>query len=200
VKIVGEFSRTVPNNVFARVTVDFKNEVTEPPIIVKSRIKPGILTESFVTAAERGLQDALQSGRVGYPLLNMQATIVDGEMNPETSTDEAFYAAAANAVQNALSGDNLLLLEPILRVDVTSPAEALGAVQNDLIKRGASIEKIDYDDRTAIIVAFSPLAKMFNYADELASVTGGRAAGALTPSHYAPAPDSVLRKMLDPDS
>jgi len=199
IRVTGECIRAMPQNMFARLVVEFTNERTEPPIQVRSRIKPGILPDQFVAAAERGLKGALQSGRLGYPLLNVQALIIGGEMTQEASSEVAFEAAASDAVQRALSETNLLLLEPILRVDVNAPVEALGAVQTDLIKRGASIENTEYNDKIAIIQAFSPLAKMFNYADELRSLTQGRAAATLTPSHYDAAPDSVLRLMLDPD-
>jgi len=199
VVVEGECDRTFgTTNLFARVKVEFYNRKGEQPVTVTSKIKPGDVNPLFVAAAERGLKSSLQSGELGFPVLNVQAVLIGVTADPERSTEVAFEVAANDACLKALK-NNVVLLEPIMRLDVTVPDEFLGNVISDLSSRRASIERTESNGRYSEVEAFVPLAKMFDYADKVRSITQGRAGSTLEPHEYAPAPDEVLRAMVDPE-
>ncbi|VTS01600.1 elongation factor G [Tuwongella immobilis] len=200
ITVVGEFIRTAGStSFFAKVVVKFDNQKNDQSATVNHRIKPNHLKAEFLTAAERGLRNGLMSGALGYPILNTQATIIDAEQDELLSNEVAFEAAGNDAVQKALQ-DNVILLEPIMKVAVTVPDDFVGNIIADLSARGAEITKTESTGKLMELEALVPLAKMFDYADKARSLSQGRAASSLTPSHYAAAPESVLRAMLDPDS
>jgi elongation factor G len=185
-------------SLFAKVTVEFTNRKSDQPVTVTSRLAAATVNPLFVAAAERGLKSALQSGELGFPVLHVQATLTDAAFDPERSNEVAFEAAANDAVQKALK-NNIVLLEPIMKLDVVVPDEFLGNVISDLSARRASIESTESNGRYSEVEAHVPLAKMFDYADKLASMTQGRASSSLEPQAYAPAPEEVLRSILNPE-
>src|SRR5262249_16378560 len=139
VKVEGEFSRQNPAQ-FAKLTVDFGNARKDTPISVVSRVPAEKLPPLLAAAAERGLDFGWRSGIVGFSLLHVHATIVDAQVDPQLSTEIAFEAAATHAVSNALR-HNILLLEPIMRVEVQVPDEFYGAITADLNAKRAEITK-----------------------------------------------------------
>jgi elongation factor G len=198
-RVQGECVRQAgTTGVFARVTAEFEHTEGEPSIIVDKRIKPEALSPLFLAAAEKGIRGALQSGELGYPVMNVKAVIVDGAMDPQLSNETGFEAAGADAVHKAMR-DNIVLLEPIMRLEVTVPEEYLGPVTADLNARRADIRELLTRGKLRVIEALVPLAKMFDYADKVRSLSQGRANSTLEPHSYAPAPDDVLRGFLNPD-
>src|SRR5438552_2453421 len=127
----GEFvKQSGTTGLFGKVTVEFAN--ADGPVTVTSRLPVDRLPPLLRAAAERGLRDALQSGgEFGYPVLNVQATIIDGTYDEQMSNEVAFVAAAADAARRAFK-DNVLLLEPIMHVEVATPEESLGPITADL--------------------------------------------------------------------
>jgi elongation factor G len=196
ITVEGEFVRQAGTaGLFARVTVEFEPftpDVSEQPVLVENRLKPGILLPAFVEAAEQGIRDALQSGELGYPVINVKATIIKGEMNQELSNEVAFQAAGKDAVNRALR-DNVIVLEPVMRVEVLVPEEYLGPVMADLNARRADIEQLVTRGKLSVIEAIVPLFRMFDYSDTVRSLTQGRAGWTMEPHAYAPAPEEVLR-------
>jgi elongation factor G len=200
VNVEGEFVKQAGGTgMFAKLTVQFTNEPVEPPVQVTSRLPEGALSPQFATAAERGLRDALQSGgEFGYPVLHVQAAITGGQMDEQLSNETAFVAAAADAVRKAFK-DNTQLLEPIMKIEVSTPDEALGAVTSDLNARRAEIIQISPHGRWWAVEAHAPLAKMFDYADKLRSVSQGRASSTMEPHSYREAPPDVLQSFFGSD-
>ncbi|HMC90668.1 MAG TPA: elongation factor G, partial [Gemmataceae bacterium] len=137
----------------------------------------------------------LQSGELGYPVINVQATIVKGQMDQEMSNEVAFQAAGADAVNKALK-DNFVLLEPVMRLEVTVPEEYLGPVTADLNGRRAEIEQLFTRGKLRVIEAIVPLARMFDYSDKVRSLSQGRAGWTMEPHAYRPAPEETLRGLL----
>src|SRR5208283_3714228 len=115
----------------------------------------------FLASAEQGIRGALQSGELGYPVMNIRAILVDGEMDPQFSNETAFQAAGADAVHKALR-DNIILLEPVMHLEVTVPEEYLGPVTADLNARRAEIREILIRSRLRVVEALIPLARMFD--------------------------------------
>jgi elongation factor G len=193
IRIEGECDRYLGGKqLFARLCVEFDNRRAEQPVTVISKLKPGILTPNFQTAAENELRSALQTGEFGNPLLNVQATIVDGQMDPVNSDEAAFAIAAADAVRKALA-ENVLILEPIMKVNVTTPSEFLGNVISDLGIRRGEITNQALHGAFSEVIALVPLIELFDYADRVRSLTQGRASSTMEPQSYAPAPAEVLR-------
>jgi elongation factor G len=199
ITITGECDRQFGTmTIFARVKVEFTNHKSEQPVTVTCRVKPGDFNPAFIAACERSLKSALQSGELGFPVMHVQAAIVDAVVDPERSNEVAFEAAANDAVLKALK-DNIVLLEPIMKLNVTIPDEFLGNVISDLSARRASIERSESNGKYSEVEALVPLAKMFDYADKVRSLTQGRASSTLEPHQYAPAPDEVLRSFTNPE-
>jgi elongation factor G len=199
VRIEGECVRhTGTAGLFAKVTVEFETFHGDQPITVVNRLPPERLPPLFVAAAEQGIRGALQSGELGFPVMNVKATLVDGEMDQQLSNDMAFQAAGADAVHKALR-DNIVLLEPIMHLEVTVPEEYLGPVQSDLMVRRAEIDQVLTRGNLRVIEARVPLRLMFDYADRVRSLSQGRASSTMEPHEYAPAPDEVLHALLHPE-
>jgi elongation factor G len=199
VRVEGEYVRPVGvGGAFARVQVEFEPLPRNKGIEVLSRLPEGALLPEFIAAAERGIRSALQSGQLGYPVIDVRATLVGGQMDPQQSNEIAFEAAGADAVHGALR-DNVVLLEPVMHLEVTVPEEFLGPVTADLNARRAEITEVLARGRTRVIEALAPLRLMFDYSDKVRSLTQGRAGWTMEPNSYKPAPDEVLQAMLHPE-
>ena len=178
---------------FAQLRVSFTNFPIDKPVMVKNAIPGDGIPNAMAAAAERGLVDACQTGEFGYPMMHLQATIVDAKFDQTLSVDDAFVVAAAKAFRQACE-DNIDLMEPIMKVTVTTPAEFLGNVTGDLAKRGGQIEETK-GDSTAEVIAKVPLEKLFTYANEVRSLSQGRANAAMEPFSYEVAPMDVVRRI-----
>jgi elongation factor G len=199
IRVDGEFVRQAGGSGhFAKLTVDFVPQIVDgAPVGVASRLPDGALPPLYRAAAERGLRDALQSGgEFGYPVLHVHATILGGAYDEQLSNEVSFVAAAADAVRKAFK-DNVVLLEPIMHVEVSVPEESLGPVTADLNSRRAEILQLAPRGKWWHVDALAPLAKLFDYADKLRSLSQGRASSTLEPHSYRPAPDDVLKSFYD---
>jgi elongation factor G len=197
--VEGECVRHGPGGaLFAKVRVEFEPHRGEQSVVVTSRVGPDEVTPLFLAAAEQGIRGALESGELGYPVMNLRATIVGGEMDAQLSNETAFQAAGADAVRKAMR-DNIVLLEPWMRLEVTVPEEYLGPVAGDLNARRAEINKLENRNRVCQIESIVPLARMFDYADKVRSLSQGRASSSMEPHAYRPAPDDVLHALLHPE-
>lgn len=198
-RVVGECVRQAGTaGLFAKVTVEFEQHTGDQPITLVNRIPSEKLTPLFSASAEQGIRGALGSGELGFPVMNVKATLIDAEMDPQASTETAFQAAGADAVHRAMRA-NIVLLEPIMHLEVTVPEEYLGPVTADLNVRRAEIDQVLARGKLRVIEARVPLRLMFDYADKVRSLSQGRASSTLEPHSYAPAPDDVLHALLHPD-
>jgi elongation factor G len=186
------------SGLFAKVRVAFEPYKGEEPIHVESKVDSEVLLPLFAAAAEQGVRGALESGELGYPVMNVKATILSAEVDQALSNETAFQAAGADAVHKALR-DNIVLLEPFMHLEVTVPEEFLGPVTADLSARRADIREILHRGKLRVIEAVVPLSKMFDYADKVRSLSQGRASSTMEPHSYAPAPDEVLHTLLHPE-
>ena len=197
-RVEGEFFKQAGGaGHFGKVTVQFSLESGESPIAVVNQLPDDKLPLVLAAAAERGLRDALQSGgEFGYPVLNVKATMIDAVYDEQLSNEIAYVAAAADAVRKVFK-DNVVLLEPIMHIEVALPEEALGPVTADLNARRAEILQLGPRGKWWVVEAFAPLAKLFDYADKLRSLSQGRASSTMEPHSYRPAPDDVLKSFYD---
>jgi elongation factor G len=178
------------------MTVEFTNHKSLSAVTVANFVPADRLPAALAHAAESTLKDVLQSGEFGYPMMNAQAKILEATIDPQLSTDDAFAFAAARAYREA-TADNLLVLEPIMRVRVTTPSEFLGNVIGDIGARGGEIDRSEMlAGDLAEVEARVPLRKLFDYEDRVRSLSQGRAASAMEPFSYEPAPDDVIRQLM----
>ncbi|MFL5244589.1 MAG: elongation factor G [Gemmataceae bacterium] len=199
VRVEGEFNRQAGGTGwFGKITVELEPHKGEHPVTVASRIKPDRVLPLYLAAAEQGIRGALSSGELGYPVMNVKATIVDAEMDLQTSSETAFVAAGADAVHKAMK-NNIVLLEPVMRLEVMVPEEFLGPVTSDLNARRAEISQLLTRGKLRLIEATVPLRTMFDYADKVRSLSQGRASSTMEPKEYAPAPDELLESLLHPE-
>jgi elongation factor G len=198
--VVGECVRQAgTSSLFAKLKVAFEPFKGTQPITVENRLPEAKdIPPLFVAAAEQGLRGALSSGELGYPVMDVKATMLDAELDPATSTDVAFQFAAADAVHRAMR-ENIVLLEPVMKLEVTVPEEFLGPITADLNARRASIENVHQRGKLRVVEAFVPLARLFDYSEKVRSLSQGRADPVMEPHAFAPAPDEVLRRKLHPE-
>ncbi len=198
VTTTGECDRMIGGKaVFAKVKVEFEVRHADQPVTVVSKLKPKDIPDPFPDVIVRGLKSSLTSGGLGYPVLDVHATLIEATFDPERSTEPAFEAAASDAVAKAFSRENMQLLEPMMRLTISTPVDVSGNVFSYLMARRAEVDSQDSDGRNSTIIARAPLVTMFSYADELRSLSQGRASSTMEPHSYAPAPDDVLRTFLD---
>jgi elongation factor G len=184
---------------FAELKVSFTNFKSEKPVSVLSVVdtEANPVPPAFLAAAQRALADALSTGELGYPMMNAQARLLDARFDPVLSNEDAFVAAAIKAYRDATQ-NNVQLLEPIMKVTVTTPSAFLGSILGDLTKRRGQIDAQEMSPTGDMVevIAQVPLSELFTYANEVRSLSQGRAAAVMEPLSYEPAPDEILRQLL----
>lgn len=157
----------------------------------------GAIPKEYIGPVDQGIQEALQSGVIaGYPVLDVKVTLYDGSYHEVDSSEMAFKIAGSMAIKDALKKATPTLLEPMMKVEVTTPEEYMGDVIGDLNSRRGRIEGMELDNGAQHVKAFVPLSEMFGYATSLRSNTQGRANYSMQFDHYDPVPNSILDKVI----
>ena len=160
-------------------------------------IKGGTIPREFIPAVEKGVKEAMENGVLaGYPLVDMQVTLYDGTFHEVDSSEMAFKIAGSMALQAAVKQASLVLLEPIMKVEVTTPEEFMGDVIGDLSSKRAQILGTDQRGKVRLITALVPLAELASYATILRSMTKGRASYYMEPSHYQEVPANIAAGII----
>ncbi len=159
-------------------------------LIIINKIKEGTIPKQFIPAIEKGIRDQCETGIfMGYPIVNIMVTILDGAYHPVDSSELAFQIAAQMAMREAFMNGKPILLEPIMSLEIVVPEQYLGEVLNDLNARRSQILNIETNKKEKIVTATLALAKSFGYATDLRSVTQGHGIYTMQFSHYAPKED-----------
>jgi len=175
----------------------FVPEPGEPSFDFVNEIKGGLISKDYLPSVERGIEDALKSGALaGFPVINVRFRLIDGKEHEVDSSPVAFEAAAGLAVHRCLEQAGSILLEPIMRLEVTSPTETIGTVTGDLNARRAVITDTRDRGDYRTVVAEVPLAETFGYATDIRSLTAGRASWVMEPTEYRPVPKHVTDTLL----
>jgi len=162
-----------------------------------NRISQGRIPKEYIASVEKGLMDAKENGPLGgYPLTDIEVSLIDGSYHEVDSSDIAFKIAASQALYLGTGKAEPVLLEPIMRLDVYIPEEYLGDVLADLNSRRTKILGLDQKGNLRIIRANSPLQEMFGYATILRSLTQGRGVYSMEPSHYEEVPKNISEKIV----
>jgi len=160
-------------------------------------IKGGSIPREFIPPIEKGVKEAMENGVLaGYPVVDMQVTVYDGTYHDVDSSEIAFKIAGSMALQTAVRKANAIILEPIMKVEVTTPEEFMGDVIGDLSSKRAQILGTLQRAKTRIITALVPLAELSRYATILRSMTQGRAAYYMEPSHYEEVPANIAAPII----
>ncbi len=157
----------------------------------------GVIPKEFIPAVQKGIEEAMQSGPlIGFPVVDLKVTLYDGSYHEVDSSEMAFKIAGSMAIKSAVQKGNPAILEPIMRVEVTTPEEYLGDVIGDLNGRRGQVLGMEARGNAQVITAHVPLAEMFGYATDLRSKTQGRASFVMFFDHYAEVPKQVQEKLL----
>jgi len=158
-------------------------------------IKGGVIPKEFIPSIDKGLQEQMKNGVLaGYPVVDCKVTLLDGSFHEVDSSEMAYKIAASMAFRNGALEAGPVVLEPIMKVEVSTPEEYMGDVVGDVNKKKGTLEGIDDTISGKIIKAFIPLSKMFGYATDLRSATQGRASYSMEFDHYEIASDNVFNK------
>ncbi|MFA7077532.1 MAG: elongation factor G, partial [Syntrophomonas sp.] len=150
-----------------------------------NKIVGGAIPREYIPAVEAGVKQALEEGVLkGYPVVNVKVTLLDGSFHEVDSSEMAFRTAATLATRECLKKANPKLMEPVMRLEVTSPEEFTGNIINNISNRRGKLDSMEMQNNTQIIRGFVPLAEMFGYSTVLRSSTQGRAGFSMEFSHY----------------
>ncbi len=200
-EVTGECHRIIGGaQLFAKLTI-----LVEPfddgaqPVVVLNKLPFEALPEQLRTVAVEALQDSAQGGGeiYGFPLMKMRVTLLGAEYQDGATDEQAIRIAAADAFRRGLQQGGPVLLEPIMKVDLTAPEEYLGDLVNDLQQRRAIIARTDAQGGIAEVEAHAPLEKLFGYSGDMRSLSQGRAGCSMEPLDYAPAPPEVVKRYTE---
>lgn len=162
-----------------------------------SKIFGGAIPRNFIPSVEKGVRQAISEGVLaGFPLINMQVTVVDGSYHDVDSSDMAFQIAGALALKEAARLATPVLLEPIMEADIVVPDEFIGQVSGDINSRRGRIMGAEARGKNEVIKVHVPFSEMFTYATDLRSMTGGRGSHTMKFAHYEQAPVKIINQVV----
>ena len=165
---------------------------------IENAIVGGAIPKEYIPAVEDGLEEAISGGVLaGYPMVDLKIAITDGTFHEVDSSELAFKMAGIFALKDAAKKARAILLEPIMKVEVTTPDEYQGDLLGDLNRRRGKIVSIEAKNNSTILFAEVPLAEMFGYATAIRSLSKGRAAYSMEPFRFEPVPSGIMAEIID---
>jgi elongation factor G len=184
---------------FAAVTIVVEPNEAGKGYEFESKIVGGAVPKEYIPGVEKGLESVLTSGVVaGFPVVDVKVELIDGKYHDVDSSALAFEIASRAAFREALQKAKSVLLEPIMKVEVVTPEDYVGAVIGDLHLRRGQVQSREMRGNTAVVNASAPLMTMFGYANALRVMSEGRAAFTMQFDCYAPAPPIIYAPDDDP--
>lgn len=168
-------------------------------VVVTNKVVGGNIPKEFIKPVENGLREAAATGVLaGFPLIDLKVDIIDGSYHPVDSSEMAFKIAASMAFKEAARKAGMILLEPIMKVDVTVPEENMGDIIGDVTSRRGNIVEINANTQVGFnrLDAQVPLAELFGYATAIRSLSRGRASYSMEPSHFERVPKQIQDKVV----
>ncbi|MCH8030156.1 MAG: elongation factor G, partial [Candidatus Dadabacteria bacterium] len=163
-----------------------------------NKIVGGAIPKNFIPSVEKGVKEAMQKGVLaGYPVTDVKVTLFDGKYHPVDSSDIAFQIAGSMGFKKAMEDAQPLLLEPIMKMEVTAPEDCLGDVIGDINARRGKVSGVDPQLGGHVISAEAPMGEVLTYAPELRSITSGRGTFSMEFSHYEEVPGHLSPKIID---
>ena len=198
VKVQGKFIRqSGGRGQYGDVWLEMEPLEAGKGIEFESKIVGGVVPKEYIKPIEEGVREAAQSGGLaGYPVIDFKATLVDGSYHEVDSSEMAFKIAGSMAFKEGCKQAKSVILEPIMKVEVTVPEEYMGDVIGDINSRRGRLEGMEAIQGNQVIRCFIPLSEMFGYATDLRSKTQGRGTYSMEPSHYEEVPKSVFDNIV----
>ena len=198
VKVQGKFIRqSGGRGQYGDVWLEMEPLEAGKGIEFESKIVGGVVPKEYIKPIEEGVREAAQNGILaGYPVIDFKATLVDGSYHEVDSSEMAFKIAGSMAFKEGCKQAKSVILEPIMRVEVTVPEEYMGDVIGDINSRRGRLEGMEAIQGNQVIRSFIPLSEMFGYATDLRSKTQGRGTYSMEPSHYEEVPKSVFDNIV----
>jgi elongation factor G len=181
---------------YARVKIIFEPNEPGKGSSFESQVVGGAVPKEFIPGVEKGINSVMGSGVLaGFPVVDVKATLVDGDYHDVDSSVLAFEIAARGAFREALRKGGSVLLEPVMKVEVTTPEDYTGSVMGDLLGRRGQVQGQDMRGNAVVINAMVPLANMFGYVNQLRSFSQGRANYTMQFDHYEQVPAGEAGKI-----
>ena len=185
---------------YGHVIIDIEPGEPGSGIVIENKVVGGNIPKEYIKPVESGIREAAQSGVLaGYPLIDVHVNILDGSYHPVDSSEMAFKVAGSMALKEAARKAGVSLLEPIMKVEITTPDENMGDVIGDITSRRGTIAELDSSSLSNFtkINANIPLAELFGYATAIRSLTRGRASYSMEPSHFERVPKQIQDKVTE---
>jgi elongation factor G len=197
-KVEGRFVRqSGGRGQYGHVVIEMEPNVPGGGYEFESRIMGGVVPREYIPAVDEGIQEAMTSGVLaGYPVVDIKVALVHGSYHEVDSSDMAFKIAGSLAFKNAAHKAKPVLLEPMMAVEVVTPAEFMGDVMGDISSRRGHIDGMEPRGNAQVITATVPLSTMFGYATDVRSSTQGRATYTMQFKHYAEVPASIATEII----
>ena len=197
-KVEGRFVRqTGGRGQYGHVVIQLEPNESGAGYEFDNRIVGGTIPREYIPAVDEGIQEAMSTGVLaGYPVVDIKATLIDGSYHDVDSSDMAFKIAGSLAFKNAAQKARPVLLEPMMAVEVVTPAEFMGDVMGDINSRRGHIDGMEQRGNAQVINATVPLSTMFGYATDLRSTTQGRATYTMQFKHYAEVPAQIASEIV----
>jgi len=183
---------------YGHVVIEMEPQKRGAGLDIESKVVGGVIPKEFIKPALDGIREAANNGVIaGYPVVDFKVTLVDGSFHEVDSSEMAFKMAGIFAAKEALKKAESILLEPMMKVEVSSPEEYQGDIMGDLNRRRGQIQHIDSKKGVSIIDAIVPLEMMFGYATDVRSLSKGRASYSMEPSHFEEVPPGIIQRIID---
>ncbi|GGN39070.1 elongation factor G [Deinococcus daejeonensis] len=179
--------------------VKLRVEPLEPGagFIFENAVVGGTVPKEYIGPAQKGVEEAMQSGpMLGFPVVDLKVTIYDGSYHEVDSSEMAFKIAGSMGLKEAVQKGSPAILEPVMRVEVTTPEEYMGDIIGDLNSRRGQIQGMEARGNAQIVKAFVPLSEMFGYATDMRSKTQGRASYSMFFDHYTQLPNNIAQQLM----
>ena len=183
---------------YGHVIVNVQPNERGKGLTIENKVVGGTIPKDYIPAVKKGIEEAVLNGVVGgYPVIDLNVDIIDGSYHDVDSNEMAFKMAAIFAVKDGMKKARPILLEPIMRVENSTPDEFQGDIMGDLNRRRGRITSIENKSNLSVVTAEVPLAEMFGYATAIRSLSRGRSSYSMEPSHFEQVPEQVKAAVLD---
>ncbi|MGA7730465.1 MAG: elongation factor G [Chloroflexia bacterium] len=183
---------------FGDATVQFEPQERGKGFEFVNKIVGGAIPKEYIPAVGKGIAKRMESGgRAGYPVVDIRATLVDGSFHEVDSNEMAFEIAGSMALQEALEKGRSIILEPIMKIEITTPDQFMGDVIGDLNSRRGHIEGTESKSGAQIVRGYVPLSNLFGYTTDLRSMTQGRASSSFEFDHYQEVPANIAKELTE---
>jgi elongation factor G len=167
-------------------------------ITIENKVTGGRIPKEYIKPIEQGIKEAAKSGvLIGCQLVDFQIDILDGSHHSVDSSEMAFKIAGSMAFKQAAKKAGVALLEPLMKLEITTPEGSMGDIIGDISSRRGNVVEISTGEKITKIIAHVPLAEMFGYATAIRSISKGRASHSMEPSHFVRVPTNVQQQIVE---